>query len=269
MTIDLFQAGRRLRQLRENLGLTLRDVEAASTRLASKYGHDEFAVPLSRLSEIETKGIVPSLYRLYALALTYRVDFRELLTWYGIDLNNAATDLSIAEPPKSHRFDITQMVTTVRIPVRMDPAFDLRKTCNLGRMIERWGVVPLAYLAQFENTDYSYGYIGSEDFTMYPILLPSSLVQIDESKNRVAEGNWRSEYERPIYFVETRTGHVCSWCALRQGEIVLQSHPLSPEPVRVLRHPQQAEVIGQVVGVAMRLGECLPSPAPEAPAKLN
>src|SRR5258708_19772917 len=89
---------------------------------------------------------------------------------------------------------------------------------------------------------------------MYPILPPGSFVRVDEAKNRVAEGLWRSEFERPIYFVETRDGFVCSWCSINRDRIVLQSHPLSPVPVRTLRHPQEAEVIGQVVGAAMRLG---------------
>jgi hypothetical protein len=80
-------------------------------------------------------------------------------------------------------------------------------------------------------------------------------LQVDESRNEVAKGGWRSEYERPIYFVETRQGHTCCWCALNRDEIILQPHPLSPVAARVLRYPQQAEVIGQVVGVAMRLGE--------------
>jgi hypothetical protein len=39
---------------------------------------------------------------------------------------------------------------------------------------------------------------------------------------------------------------------------VLQPHPLSPVAVRVLRHPQEAEVVGQVVGIALKLGEWLP-----------
>ncbi len=55
--------------------------------------------------------------------------------------------------------------------------------------------------------------------------------------------------------METRDGHVCCWCSVRRGEIVLQSHPLSPVPARILKHPQEAEVVGQVIGVAMRLGE--------------
>ena len=93
---------------------------------------------------------------------------------------------------------------------------------------------------------------------MYPILLPGTFVQVDESKNRVVEGNWKSEYERPIYFIETRDGHTCCWCTQAREEIILQPHPLSPVAARALRHPQEADIIGQVVGVAMRLGEWRP-----------
>lgn len=101
---------------------------------------------------------------------------------------------------------------------------------------------------------YTYGYIGSEDFTMYPLLPPGSFVQVDESKNKVVEGPWRSEFERPIYFVEMRDGYTCCWCSMRRDSIVLQPHPLSPVAARVLRYPQEAEVMGQVVAVAFRLG---------------
>ena len=72
------------------------------------------------------------------------------------------------------------------------------------------------------------------------------------------QGIWRSEYERPIYFVETREGFTCCWCSLKGDHMILQPHPLSPVAVRVLRHPQEAEVLGQVVGIALKLGEWLP-----------
>lgn len=264
--------GFHLRTLREQLGLTMRDVETASARVAARHGNDDFAISLSRLSDIETKGIVPSIYRLYTLAVIYRYDVRELLGWYGIDVNEAAADITVASPPKSHLARVLESSLAVRMPVRMDPSLDLRRTVNLGRMIEQWGVVPLAYLEQFTNSHFSYGYIGSEDFTMYPILQPGTFVQIDESKNKVLQGMWRSEYERPIYFVETRSGHTCCWCTLKGDQLVLQPHPLSPMQVRVLRHPQDAEVIGQVVGVAMRLSEwsaAEPEPNTKEPAALN
>ena len=251
----MVSAGQSLRVLRERLGLTMRDVETASTDIATRHKSEEFAIAPSRLSDIETKGVVPSIYRLYSLSVIYRRDAREILALYGVDLNATVDDLHFILPPKSHTSRTPESHTSVRIPVRLDPSFDARLTMNMGRLVEQWGVVPLSYLAQFANRRYTYGYVGSEDFTMYPILPPGTFVQIDESKNRVAEGAWRSEYERPIYFVETRDGHTCCWCALQQDGLLLQSHPLSPVPVRLMKHPQDAEVIGQVVGIAMKLGE--------------
>jgi transcriptional regulator with XRE-family HTH domain len=265
--------GPNLRALREKLGLTMRDIETASERIARKRGNEEYLIPISRLSDFETKGVIPSIYRLYSLAVIYRRDLREILSWYGVDLHITAADLEICAPRRSHFSRALANAEAVELPVRMDPGFDPRKTLNFGRMVEQWGTVPLIYLEHFSKVDFTYGYVGSEDLTMYPILPPGSFIQIDESRNKVLEGGWRSEYERPIYFVETRDGHTCCWCTLAREEIILQSHPLSPVPARILLYPQEAEVIGQIVGVAMRLGEwrSVPdsAPAPKERVALN
>jgi len=262
----LLTAGQRLRALRGECGLTVRDVEAASGRIAARHGNEDFAISPSRLSDIETKGILANIYRLYSLSVIYRRDLREMLAWYGIDLNETAADLALSVPPKSHIAESLDSLIAVNLPVRLDPGFDPRRTANLGRMIERWGLVPLAYLSQFTHTKYTYGYIGSEDFTMYPVLLPGSFIQVDASANTVTERNWRSEYERPIYFVESREGYTACWCAVKEDLLVLQPHPLSPVAVRMLKHPQDAEVLGQVVGIAMRLNDWRPAPAREVTA---
>ena len=269
----MFPGGQNLRVMREQLGLTMRDVENASAQIAQKRANDEFAIAPSRLSDIETKGVVPSIYRLYSLAVIYRRDIRELLSWYGVDLNGMAADLDFVFPPKSHVSNALANLSSVQLPTRLDPSFDPKRTANFGRMVEQWGLVPLAYLAQFATCQYTYGYIGSEDLTMYPLLPPGSFVQVDESRNKVLEGRWRSEYERPIYFVETRGGHICCWCTLTKEDLILQPHPLSPVAARALRYPQEAEVIGQVVGVAIKLGEWRAmfdgSPDSKAPEALN
>jgi transcriptional regulator with XRE-family HTH domain len=251
----MLSAGRKLRELREQIGLTLRDLEIASTALAESRGIEEFIINPSRLSDIETKGVLPSIYRLYALSVIYRADFTELLKLYGVDLSATASDLSVCSPNKTHRLDMVTGRGTAQVPVRLDPGFDLNRSFDLGRMIENWGPVPLQFIHDLCKKKFTYAYIGMQDLTMYPLLLPGSFVQVDEERSRVEEGPWRSEFERPIYFVETREGHMCCWCSVRKGEIVLQSHPLSPVAPRILKHPQEAEVIGQVVGVAMRLVE--------------
>ncbi len=256
--IAILAAGLNLRGVRERLGLTMREVESASARIAERHGNEEFGVSPSRLSDIETKGLVPSIFRLYSLAIVYRSDLRELLAWYGIDLSLSAADLQLNLPPKSHIEETLQGTAKVAIPTRLDPSFDPRRSANLSRMVEQWGSVPLGYLANLSQDKYMYGYVGSEDFTMYPLLPPGTFLQVDEARTKIEQALWRSELERPIYFVETRDGYTCCWCSLKGDDIVLHSHPLSPVPVRVLRHPREAEVIGQVVGIALKLGEWRP-----------
>ena len=65
----MLSAGQNLRTVRERLGLTMRDVETASTNIALRHKSEEFSIPPSRLSDIETKGVVPSIYRLYSLSV--------------------------------------------------------------------------------------------------------------------------------------------------------------------------------------------------------
>src|SRR6266567_2640699 len=122
--------GQRLRVLREKLGLTMRDIETASGRIARKRDNEEYLVPISRLSDFETKGVVPSIYRLYSLTVIYRRDLREILLWYGVSLDVQVSDLEISAPPKSHFSNALANMTTVHMPVRMDPSFDPRKTLN-------------------------------------------------------------------------------------------------------------------------------------------
>src|ERR1700691_1226667 len=158
----MLPGGQNLRLLREQLGLTMRDVETASARIAEKHGNDEFAIPPSRLSDIETKGVIPNIFRLYSFTVIYRRDLRELLLWYGVDLNGLAADLDLVLPPKSHFSQALANLSSIQMPVRLDPSFDPRRTVNFGRMVEQWGMVPLAYLSQFASCQSTYGYIGSE-----------------------------------------------------------------------------------------------------------
>lgn len=256
-----FAAGRRLRDLRERLGLTLRAVEEASSAIAEAHGNPEFAIPPSRLSDIETKGIVPSIYRTHTMALIYRVTREEILGWYGVP---AALVPPVALPltPKTHLVEAQATKERVHLPYRLDPAFDERKTVDFGRFVQQWGSVPMKFIEGMAQGNYIYGYIGTQDLTMYPILPPGSFVQVDPARTRVRKALWRSDYDRPIYFIETRDDYLCGWCVAREGKLIVQPHPMSPCDVRIFKLHSEAEVMGQVVGAAIRLGD-LPAFRPE------
>jgi hypothetical protein len=191
---------------------------------------------------IENNGVVPSIYRLYSFSVIYRKSYDDLLRLYGVDLAETLVDRSGASAPRSHLTECAD-IPDVEIPG------DLRDTTRLGYKVDR--AIRMLF-PDCDNQQYSYGYIGQEDRMMAPLLTPGAFVQIDDTSTKVAKGPWRSEYERPIYFVETREGYRCCWCALQDKQLILQPHPLSPELAHFRRYPQEAEVIGQVVGAVLR-----------------
>jgi transcriptional regulator with XRE-family HTH domain len=241
--------GSRLRQIREQLGLTYRDVERVSYDLASEHARPEFIVRISRLADIENRGVTPSLYKLYALAAIYHLDPLEVCRWYEVPLERHFFDGTHVQAPKTH---LAAAPAALRLPLRFDPAFDPRRTDFLSRMVETWGELEGAIFNGHPR--YRYGYIGLEDRMMEPLLRPGSLVLVDPTLQQVRNSGWNNEYERPLYFLDLRDGYRCSWC-LREGpKLMLQPHPLSPCAPEVRLYPDEVEVVGQVVGVAMRLG---------------
>ena len=116
-----------------------------------------------------------------------------------------------------------------------------------------WGEIPAAMLTHFNPREHIYAYVGLKDYTMFPLIRPGALVMIDEKRNRIVQEGWKNEYERPIYFVEMRDGYRLAWCELEAGKLTLIPHPVSPVRTQTVNFSDDAEVVGQVVGVAMRV----------------
>lgn len=248
------EPGQKLRKVRERLKLRYRDVEEASQRIASRHGNNEFLIGLSRLADIENRGTVPSLYRLYSLCAIYRLDFINTLQWYGIDLSQLVGESGQMPLGQTHPVDFQYTSPgVVDFPADLENIADLHKTSYFSRQIHRWGKLPIILLDALDLRRQRYGFIGTDDWSMYPILAPGSFVQIDESKHRIASEGWSHEYERPIYFLEHRSGFRCCWCTVRDGMVILQPHSASHVAPEVFRYPEEVDVIGQVVAVAMRL----------------
>lgn len=245
-----------MKRTREHLNLRYRDVEEASQKLASRHKNPEYYIALSRLSDIENRGTVPSIYRLYSLCAIYRLNFSELISWYGVRLAEVAADAARIPLAQTHPIDIEpERDGAVSVPLVPEGVADARKTTFLNRQIREWGRLPLQMLGAIDLKRNKYAFIGADDWGMYPILAPGSLVQVDDSKRKIVTSGWNYEFERPIYFFEHRHGFECSWCSFSDEYLILQPHASSQLPSRYFRYPEEIEVIGQVVGVAMRLDQ--------------
>jgi transcriptional regulator with XRE-family HTH domain len=248
--------GQRLKRARERLNLRYRDVEEASNQIAARHNNDEFVIALSRLSDIENKGTVPTIYRLYSLCTIYRLDINEVLDWYGVNVAALAGDAAQITMQRTHLIGFgANGYGDTQMPLALDPGIDLRRTTFLSRMIQRWGTLPLTLLNSLDVKNFRYGFIGSEDWTMYPLIQPGSLILIDDTHRKIVNSGWTNEFERPIYFFEHRKGFACSWSTLQENQLVLQPHPASMCYPEVFNYPDDIEVLGQVVGVAMRLDQ--------------
>jgi len=249
-------AGQKLRRIRERLNLRVREVEQASLKIADKYRNDDFSVLINRLSEIENRGLVPSLYKLYSLCAIYRLDFKEVLEWYGVSLASMPADATFADIPQTHLSSIqADSQGEILLPLSLDPGVDLRRTTYLSRMIQRWGKLPLLFLEALDIKEHRYGFIGTDDWFMYPLLQPGTFIMVDETIRKIASTGWTNEFERPIYFLEHRQGFVCGWCSLRDDQLTLQPHPASLCMPQVYKYPNEVDLVGQVVGIAMRLDQ--------------
>jgi transcriptional regulator with XRE-family HTH domain len=247
--------GEQLKGIRNRLGVTTREVEELSRRIAEDYGNAEYCISNAWLTQLENGNSVPSIYKFFSLSAIYRTQFWDLLRIFHLDVDAIAkyqtelplqnTHLVSLETPDPRKL--------IRFPVRFDRGFSLEKTSLISRMVELWGEVPVALIQSLDVRHCQYGYIGLQDYTMDPILRPGSFVQIDTDLNHVQPAAWRTEFDRPIYFVELREGYACSWCDVGESQLTLVPHPLSACAVRRYAYPDDAEIIGQVAAVAMRL----------------
>lgn len=249
-------AGQKLKRVRERLRLRFRDVEEASARISARQGSDEFTIALSRLADIENKGTLPTIYRLYSLCAIYRLDLIEVLNWYGVSIAELAGDADVALPARTHLVGFRAPEEgEVQLPISLDPGLDVSRTVFLSRLIQRWGKLPLMLLRNVDLKNHRYGLIGTDDWSMYPIIPPGALVVIDDTRRRIANSGWTTEFERPIYFLEHREGYACGWCTHREGRIIVQPHPASFCDPEAYDYPSEIEIIGQVTQVAMTLGQ--------------
>jgi len=246
------RGGERLKRAREHLGLTYREVVKASQEIADRHGNAEFSIALSRLADIENKGTVPNIFRIYTLCAIYRLNLEDVLRWYGVPADALAGEALRVKLDRTH-LTALNVGSGVLIPDPAEAAVDWNRTTFLSEFVRRFGKMPLSFLNGLDVREYRYGLIGLEDWSMYPILHPGSVVAIDDRHRKIQSGGWSDEQERPIYFLESREGYLCGWCTQSGHRLIVQPHPASQQAAAVFEYPREVDVIGRVVGLAMLL----------------
>lgn len=250
------RAGMRLKRMRQQCGLTLREVEKQSRRLATQKQNPEFVVSRGWLNNVENGTYTPSFFKLYALAAIYDVPPSSMFLLFGCNLSDFGRDRTMFAAPKTRLApESDDSEDTVVVPLQSQEGPHLDKTNLLSRLAEIWGELPIRMIQHLDLKNSVYGFVGMSDNRMFPLIRPGSIVQIDQNQKRVLSRGWKDEDDRPIYFVEIRGGFLCSWCELKDGYLSAVPHPKSKCEVLRFAYPREAEIVGRVVCVTMRYAE--------------
>jgi hypothetical protein len=251
------QAGKRLRAERLRVRLSTRAVQALSLQIAREKNNQDYYISHGWLTDVENGKFTPSIYKLYSLSLIYKCSYLEVVGFFGINILDVAREQSLVSLPHTHLIgsSLETPGQTVALPLELRRNVELARTNLVSRMFETWGEIPVALLQQLDLRESLCGYIGLEDYTLYPLIRPGSFVEIDARQNKVRAGNWQSEFDRPIYFVELRNEYACSWCQLDGNQLILVPCPRSRGQIRQVRYPTDGDIVGRVTAVTMRIAE--------------
>src|SRR5262249_42691638 len=151
--------------LRIRLGITTREIESLSRKVAEKEGNEEFIVSHARITQIENGVSTPSLFKLFSLGAIYGVAISDFVSYY-VDPESCLIHHMALNLDKTHltTFDAADPQSGIEFPIRFDPGFSVEKTNLVSRMVEVWGEVPVGLLQQLKLRTSRYGFIGLNDY---------------------------------------------------------------------------------------------------------
>jgi transcriptional regulator with XRE-family HTH domain len=239
--------GARLRTLRQQWQLSLREVEERSIRFAQERGNLSYKVSASWLNRLEREAHELTVNKLIALAEIYNLPTERLLRSLCPEDPQPVLK-QLANPNATILITEGQLEQQAKylVPDQICPEHPPDETVLLS---VHDGLSP---------TPYRHGIIGKRDRTLDPMIPAGSIVQIDTRGRAISSRrNREHEFQRPIYFLMTRDAYVCGWCELDKNSewLTVIPHPLSHEASRRWKYRTEIESLGRVIAVAIRLAE--------------
>lgn len=238
--------GERLRAIRQQRQLSLREVEKLSLRFAQERGSQSHRVSASWLDRLERGKHELTVSKLIALASIYNIPAEQLL--------HTICPVS-PQPTVKQLFSPNATMLLTEGPMEEQAKYLVSETLGIEQLSEETSLLAPDGGVQ---TPFRRGIIGKRDRTLEPMIPPGSIVHIDTQKRAISSRkDWKTEFQRPVYFLVTRDAYVCGWCELDKNSewLTLVPHPLSPASSRRWKYRTEIENLGRVVVVAVRLAE--------------
>ena len=246
------ELGQRLRAERERLGLSLRDVETLSHGIADKLQNSDYGIAHTSLADIENGKWPPTAHRLFTLSVIYGYDYDRFAGICGIPASESLKEHRKLHLPRTYLIGPVpeRYRKTVFSAIELREKLRAERTNLVPKMIDTWEEVPLV-LQVMGGSDPLYGYVGINDHTLDPFVRPGAFVRIDPRQRKIPAIGWRTDHDRPIFFIELRDRYVCTWCEMLDGRLTLIPSQQSNRRTQQVRYPADATIIGRVTAISM------------------
>ena len=237
--------GNKLRETRLQWQLTLREVEERSCRLAQQWDNPAYRISASWLDRVERQNRGLSATKLIVLAVIYGLTAEQMIA------------LCPAPPERSHHME-TFSAPNATLLLNQGPLEERARLLLPDNFLADAPPQSTTLLTTDPDTlpaHYRRGVIGCRDRMLEPMIPAGSVVLIDTQKRAIANRKqWTNEFNRPIYFLLTRTEYAVGFCELDKDAdwLTLVPHPLSYESSKRWRYKKEIEVVGTVAAVFSR-----------------
>ena len=85
-------AGKWLKSLRVRLGLSTRDVQGISQKIATDKQNHEFYLSHNWVTDIENGKFTPGMFKLYSLSAIYNRKYTEVASHFGLQIGDLSRD---------------------------------------------------------------------------------------------------------------------------------------------------------------------------------
>ncbi|HEU5404115.1 MAG TPA: helix-turn-helix transcriptional regulator [Terriglobales bacterium] len=238
--------GLRLRRIRADWGLSLREVEERSLYLANESGDLTYQISASWLARIEREEHQLTASKLVALAAIYNLNYEQIL--------GQRTHLKEAMRTSRHLFEPNATV------ILDHSAQSEREISVLARGDEQNPVPEQTSILEQSNASlpgpYRLAILGRCDRSLDPMIKAGAILEVDPQKRAIMPRRaWSNEFDRPIYLLMSHEGYWSGWCELDRESrwLTLIPHPLSHARSQRWRINTEVEVVGRVIAAHMRL----------------
>lgn len=244
--------GQVLRGLREEWGLTFRDVEKRSKFLAEQWGNADYAISHGYLHQVEETGNNVSARKLVSLAEIFSVSPESLFRHCIPEKHISMVPDPLGGPLNTAL--LTEGRLAERAMVLLPDDFGSDPIPDQTTVLES--------RAKNERGRYRRAIIGTQDRTLYPLITPGSIIKIDTFRRSIETRKvWKDEFDRPCYLLYTRKGYICAWCDLdpkgRYLQIVPHFRGAVPDYMGPAMYPrlllEEVEVVGRAIAKIMSI----------------